>query len=64
MSKVVEHEWRKSSYTNDNDCVEVRPLAGEVGVRDSKNPAAGALVVSAEGWRGLLTVIRDEHPAD
>jgi Domain of unknown function (DUF397) len=53
--------WRKSSYSGGgNDCVEVALLADEVGVRDSKNPEAGALKVSARSWRGLLgTVNRD-----
>lgn len=50
--------WRKSSYSGGgNDCVEVALLAERVGVRDSKNPDAGALSVSPSGWRGLLGAV-------
>ncbi|HJQ48586.1 MAG TPA: DUF397 domain-containing protein [Amycolatopsis sp.] len=50
--------WRKSSYSGGgNDCVEVAPFARHVGVRDSKNPGAGALRVSPQGWQGLLSVL-------
>jgi hypothetical protein len=46
--------WRKSSYSNSrDDCVEVA-LGAQVGVRDSKNPAAGALIVSPAAWSALL----------
>ena len=50
--------WRKSSYSGGgNDCVEVALSAQHVGVRDSKNPDAGELSVSARGWQGLLRVL-------
>ena len=55
---MTEIEWRKSSYSGGgNDCVEVALLVERVGVRDSKNPEAGALTVSAQGWRGLLAAV-------
>jgi uncharacterized protein DUF397 len=60
MAKLVEHAWRKSSYTNDNACVEVRLAGDGVRVRDSKNPDGGSLAVPAAGWRALLgTLTRD-----
>ncbi|WP_236788497.1 DUF397 domain-containing protein [Amycolatopsis sp. GM8] len=50
--------WRKSSYSGGgNDCVEVALLSEHVGIRDSKNPGAGAVSVSTAGWRGLLGVV-------
>jgi len=45
--------WRKSSYSNQDggQCVEVAPdHPSVVPVRDSKNPARGALVFSAAAW--------------
>jgi hypothetical protein len=37
--------WRKSTFSGDSSCVELAPLAGgDVALRDSKNPDAGALV--------------------
>jgi uncharacterized protein DUF397 len=47
-------EWRKSrrSGTESNsDCVEVADLAGNIGVRDSKNPDGPKLTFSAGAWR-------------
>ncbi|MFB9907991.1 DUF397 domain-containing protein [Allokutzneria oryzae] len=53
-------EWRKSSYSGGgNDCVEVAYTATAVGVRDSKNPAAGTLVFTENQWHGFLTGVRD-----
>ncbi len=58
--------WRKSSRSGTGgsggqDCVEVARLPEAIGVRDSKNPGAGNLSVSAEGFADLLgRVKRDE----
>lgn len=50
--------WRKSSRsTPDNSCIEVaRPAAVRdiVGLRDSKNPAAGHITVSAIAFAAFL----------
>ncbi|WP_216205974.1 DUF397 domain-containing protein [Amycolatopsis aidingensis] len=59
MRDFIGVQWRKSSYTGDNDCVEVAMTADRVGIRDSKAPTAGALRVSRAGWRGLLTTVTD-----
>ncbi|CRK60585.1 hypothetical protein [Alloactinosynnema sp. L-07] len=46
--------WRKSSFSNNqDDCVEVA-FPGQVGLRDSKNPDGGRLIVSVESWRCAL----------
>lgn len=43
--------WRKSSYSaTQGECVEVAPLAGGVGVRDSKRRRAGTLVTTRTAW--------------
>jgi Domain of unknown function (DUF397) len=45
-------QWRKSSYSgSDPDCVEVAFCRG---IRDSKNPGAGALRVDRAAYRALL----------
>ena len=53
--------WRKSSYSNSNGgaCVEVAKFpAAEVGVRDSKNPDGGNLLVSADEWSAFVAGIK------
>ncbi|CRK61570.1 hypothetical protein [Alloactinosynnema sp. L-07] len=53
-------EWRKSSLSggggelDDEECVEIAFAPGRVGVRDSKNVAGGALVVTEGAWRSAL----------
>ncbi|MDQ3577149.1 MAG: DUF397 domain-containing protein [Actinomycetota bacterium] len=59
-SRVV---WRKSSFSGDGgtgggDCVEAAALeGGRFGLRDSKNPDAGALTLPGAGMAALLAEI-------
>lgn len=52
--------WRTSSYSaNQNSaCVEVAPVTGVVGVRDSKARAAGHLAISRAAWRAFVENIK------
>lgn len=52
--------WFKSSYSRPNsDCVEAAHLpAGQVGVRDSKNPTGPALTFDGSAWDGFLAHVR------
>ena len=45
--------WRKSSYSNETECVEVAHVSEAVGLRDSKRPEGGHLVVSRAAFLGL-----------
>ncbi|MFI0367453.1 DUF397 domain-containing protein [Actinomadura sp. 1N219] len=49
-------QWRKSrrSDSQGDACVEVAPLPSGVGVRDSKNPDGGHLILSPDAFRELL----------
>ena len=53
--------WRKSSYSGgSSNCVEVAGgLPGAVGVRDSKDPAGPALVVTPGAWRDFTARVKD-----
>ncbi|WP_019813077.1 DUF397 domain-containing protein [Saccharomonospora saliphila] len=56
---TTELRWRKSSYSGGgNDCVEVAFTRDGAAVRDSKNPAGGALTVPAAEWDALLAAAR------
>jgi Domain of unknown function (DUF397) len=52
--------WRKSSRsdTSGNDCVELARLPRVIGVRDSKNPAAGNLFLTGAQFATLLADIK------
>ncbi|GAA4179187.1 hypothetical protein GCM10022252_00320 [Streptosporangium oxazolinicum] len=54
--------WRKSSRSNaSGDCVEIARLSdSRVGVRDSKNPGAPALVFEATVFATLLEALKAE----
>jgi len=57
-------EWRKSSRSNTSggNCVEVADLAGNIGVRDSKDPHGPALVLSAgEFAKAVHRIKRGAH---
>ncbi|MCN9244001.1 DUF397 domain-containing protein [Streptomyces sp. RY43-2] len=53
--------WRKSSYSNPDggNCVEVaHNLPSVVPVRDSKDPARGALVFEAAAWASFVGAVK------
>ncbi|OLF08471.1 hypothetical protein BLA60_24005 [Actinophytocola xinjiangensis] len=52
--------WFKSGYSSaaSDNCVEVRLTPGLARVRDSKEPAAGQLVLPASAFRGFLSGLR------
>ena len=53
-------DWRKSTRSsNGGNCVEVAVnLPGIVAVRDSKDPAGPALVITSGQWRAFLAGVR------
>ncbi|MEV0675719.1 DUF397 domain-containing protein [Actinosynnema sp. NPDC050436] len=51
-------EWRKSSYSgNDSNCVEVSP-GPATGLRDSKHPDSGHIVISAPAFRAFVRSLK------
>lgn len=50
-------KWSKSTYSGsiNSECVEITINAEIVGIRDSKNPAAGQLAVHRSTWRAFVT---------
>ncbi len=60
MSDISGATWRKSRRSNSQgDCVEVADnLVGVVGVRDSKDVAGPALLVSRSGWAAFVSATK------
>lgn len=50
----------KSSFSDitAGECVEVGVRPGAVGIRDSKNPAAGMLALPATGWASFTRRVK------
>lgn len=51
------HGWRKSSYSDQNDCVEVKFSAGRVLVRNSRRPGDTPLAFSPLKWQEFLSAV-------
>lgn len=51
--------WRKSSHSATNGCVEVGRGGDQIAVRDSKDPSGPVLVFTAHEWRAFLDGVRD-----
>ncbi|MFI0366304.1 DUF397 domain-containing protein [Actinomadura sp. 1N219] len=54
-------KWRKSSRSNTSgsDCVEIADLAGNIGVRDSKDPHGPKLTLHTTTWHALTRRIKN-----
>lgn len=59
MSNLERAEWRKSTYSALNGCVEVALLEDGVAVRDSKDRGGPVLTFSDAEWRGFVQGVRD-----
>ncbi|WP_328467934.1 DUF397 domain-containing protein [Actinoplanes sp. NBC_00393] len=50
--------WKKSSYSETGNCVEVLQLSDQVLVRDSKDPAGGIVAFSPTEWLTFLDDVK------
>ena len=55
---MAELMWRKSTRSREHECVEAAFLPESTLVRDSKNPEAGHVAVSAGQWRSFLAGVK------
>lgn len=55
MSQSDDSAWRKSTFSEAGNCVEVRRVSdGSVEIRDSKAPEGSRLRYSHDEWRAFL----------
>ncbi|MEU6129776.1 DUF397 domain-containing protein [Saccharopolyspora sp. NPDC047091] len=54
----MSENWRKSSYSGGNNCVEVDQGSGRTAIRDTKDTASHRLTTTATQWAGFLTAIK------
>ncbi|WP_116244866.1 DUF397 domain-containing protein [Nocardiopsis sp. FIRDI 009] len=61
-SSTDELKFRKSSYSNPSNCVEVADTpSGDTAVRDSMNPGYGHFLFPGTEWTALLSAVRRDH---
>lgn len=58
MGDPIVTTWRKSTYSNNGQCLEFADLGDHVGLRDSKDPAGPVLRLTREQLAGLLAGVR------
>ena len=58
---MTELAWRKSSRSQQYDCVEVAVTSEFTAVRDSKDRAGGHFAVSRPQWSSFLSALRADH---
>lgn len=59
MEDQAQVEWRKSTLSTTNGCVEVAFVGGRIAVRDSKNQGRGPVLVFTDlEWRAFLGGVR------
>lgn len=59
---IPEHLWFKSSRSvKENQCVEVAMPNHGVGIRDSKNPDDGHLLLSPHAWAAFINNLKNSH---
>jgi hypothetical protein len=51
-------EWRKSSSSDTNECVEIRFLEGATQVRNSRDRGGPVFTFGAPGWAAFLAGVR------
>jgi hypothetical protein len=58
MCAEMPAEWRKSSRSLVNNCVEVADLGTAVGVRDSKAECGPELLFDTDAWRMFVEAVQ------
>ncbi|MEE2039669.1 DUF397 domain-containing protein [Nocardiopsis sp. CT-R113] len=57
----AEATWRTSSYTQQQNCVEVADTPGLAAVRDTKNRGHGHLLFETPEWRAFVGSLKTDR---
>ncbi|MFC3999599.1 DUF397 domain-containing protein [Nocardiopsis sediminis] len=52
--------WRTSTYTQQQNCVEVADTPGQSALRDTKNRDAATLVFPGAEWRSFIRAVKND----
>ncbi|MFI6576856.1 DUF397 domain-containing protein [Nocardiopsis sp. NPDC050513] len=58
VSSIPDTQFRKSTYSQPQNCVEVADLPGWSAVRDTQNRGRGHLLFESREWAGLVTTVK------
>ncbi|MBR8745086.1 DUF397 domain-containing protein [Nocardiopsis sp. MG754419] len=58
LSPASPSNWRKSSYSDRSNCVEVADMPERSAVRDTQNRSAGYLLFATGSWTEALAAVR------
>ncbi|RNL83235.1 DUF397 domain-containing protein [Halostreptopolyspora alba] len=53
--------FRKSSYSDRNNCVEVADASGVSAIRDSQHPDTGHIMFPATEWDAFLAEVKNDR---
>jgi Domain of unknown function (DUF397) len=59
MADLSQAEWRKSTYSQNNGCIEVAFVNDRVAVRNSKDPSGPVLFFRFYEWAAFVRGVRD-----
>jgi len=59
MARAITADWRKSSFSGDSNCVEIRLIAGMVEIRDSKDSKSPVLQFTHGEWIAFLAGVHN-----
>lgn len=51
---MLEDRWRKSTFSDTTNCLEVRQVGEEIWVRNSRDPEGSTLRYTRPEWRAFL----------
>jgi hypothetical protein len=61
LVSTADHGWRKSTFSDQGDCVEIKFSVGRVLVRNSRRPGAEPLAFTPRKWQDFLSALAGDE---